>query len=368
MNIKSLFRLALGIILSISIMSTAHAQRPGSRAVTVVTEKVATHQINQSLSLIGKLGASQSVSLASAVSGQVDVISVVDNQKVKQGQLLVQLDDDKARSSVTEAQSYFNDEQRKLKEFKTLVKRNAITQTEIEAQQASVNIARSRLKAAQAELADRQIKAPFTGTVGFVDFSRGQWVNAGSDLFTLDNLSLMRLDLQVPERYLPEMAVGMSVQATANAWGEQIFSGQVTAIDTRVNPETLNLRVRVEFKNPSRQLKPGMLMQATLAFPAIEAPIIPVQALQYSGTKRFVFVVDEQSTAERREVMLGARVDNHVVIDSGLDVGERIVVQGLVNMRDGARVKEHGERSAERGQKTQQGSKPSDTTRTQGAQ
>lgn len=77
-----------------------------------------------------------------------------------------------------------------------------------------------------------------------------------------------------------------------------------------------------------------------MEFPPIEAPIIPVQALEYSGTKRYVYVIDENNKAHRTEVFLGARVGNQVVIENGLDIGKRIVVQGIVNMRDGVSVSE----------------------------
>ncbi len=79
-------------------------------------------------------------------------------------------------------------------------------------------------------------------------------------------------------------------------------------------------------------------MSATLEFPPLEAPIIPVQAIEYSGTKRYVYVIDATNIAHRREVVLGARVENRVVIDKGLTIGEKIVVQGMVNMRDGSPI------------------------------
>jgi RND family efflux transporter MFP subunit len=128
----------------------------------------------------------------------------------------------------------------------------------------------------------------------------------------------------------------------------------VVAVDTRVNQETLNLRVRIHFQNEDNKLKPGMLAQARMSFPPMEAPIIPVQALEYSGTKRFVYVIDEQNKAHRKEVILGARVGNQVVIEKGIDIGERIVVQGIVNMRDGVKVSEVGSKPA-----PEQATKPS---------
>lgn len=333
-------------ILSLSILAAApavQAKRQGPQTVTVVTEQVQIHQVSQSLSLVGKLEAEQSVVVSSEVTGKVDVIAVKANQEVKQGQMLIQLNDDKARASVAEAQAYLKDEERKLREFERLVARNAITQTEIDAQKTSVEIAKARLDAANANLSDLHITAPFSGTVGFVDFSLGKMVSAGDELVALDDLSVMQLDLQVPERYLSQISKGMKVTAKTAAWNDAVFSGEVVGIDSRINEETLNLRVRIHFDNPKQSLKPGMLVAADMDFPPMEAPIIPVQALEYSGTKRYVYVVGDDNKAVRTEVFLGARIGNQVVIEKGLDIGQKIVVQGIVNMRDGVAVSELGE-------------------------
>ncbi|EGU39007.1 efflux RND transporter periplasmic adaptor subunit [Vibrio scophthalmi] len=333
-------------LLTASILSTSptvFARGPqGPQTITVVTEQVQTHQVSQSLSLVGKLAAAQSVMVSPETTGKVETIAVKANQEVKKGQLLIQLNDDKARAAVKEAQAYLKDEQRKLKEFERLVKRNAITQTEIDAQKTNVEIAQARLDAANANLKDLHISAPFSGTIGFIDFSRGKMVSAGTELLSLDDLSVMQLDLQVPERYLAKIVQGMQVTATTSAWGTQVFQGEVVGIDSRINQETLNLRVRIHFNNNDLKLKPGMLVSANMAFPAINAPIIPVQALEYSGTKRYVYVIGDDNQAKRTQVLLGARIENQVVITEGLNIGEKIVVQGIVNMRDGATVKELG--------------------------
>lgn len=341
MKRKILLSLLSLSILSVSPMIQAKKSM-GPQAITVITEQVQIHQVSQSLSLIGKLEAEQSVVVAPEVSGKIETIAVKANQDVRKGQLLVKMNDDKALASVAEAKAYLKDEQRKLKEFERLVSRNAITQTEIDAQKTRVEIGQARLDAAQAALNDLHISAPFSGTVGFIDFSEGKIVSSGAELLNLDDLSVMQLDLQVPERYLSKVEKGMPVTATSSAWDGVTFSGTVSGIDSRINPETLNLRVRVHFDNSNNQLKPGMLVAADMDFAPIEAPIIPVQALEYSGTKRFVYVVGEDNKAKRTEVILGARVENQVVIEKGLEIGQKIVVQGIVNMRDGASVSELG--------------------------
>ncbi|MGR6839403.1 efflux RND transporter periplasmic adaptor subunit [Aliivibrio wodanis] len=332
--------ITLAVLLACTLSTPSYANKSrGNQSVAVVSEEVATHEISQSLSLIGKLEAAESVIISPEVSGKIDRITVKANQEVKKGQLLIQLNDDKASAAIKEAQAYLNDEKRKLKEFQRLAKKNAITQTEIDGQKASVDIAQARLEAANANLSDLHISAPFSGTVGFIDFSRGKMVNVGTELLTLDNLSLMQLDLQVPERYLSMLSTGMKVDAMSQAWGKTVFSGKVVGIDSRINAETLNLRIRIEFPNKDLKMKPGMLMAAELDFPAINAPIIPVQALEYSGTKRYVYVIGDDNKVTRTQVTLGARVENRVVIESGLEIGQDIVVQGLVNMREGVTVK-----------------------------
>lgn len=343
MNKRTSLAIISALMFSFASYTVPVHAKPGKgaeRVVSVYTDTVQYHEVSQSISLIGKLQSDQFVSVAPEVAGKVDSIKINANQTVKEGQLLVQLDDSKAQAALLEARAYFNDEQRKLKEYSTLVKSNAITQTEVYAQAALVDIAKARLAAAQANVDDHYLTAPFSGTVGLLDFSRGKMVSVGTELLTLDDLSIMQLDLEVPERYLSQLSTGMSVTATSRAWPDERFKGEVVAIDSRINPETLNLRVRVNFKNNNQRLKPGMMLSSSVVFPAINEPIIPVQALEYSGTKRFVYVVNQDNKAVRTQVQLGARIVDQVLIEQGLEVGDRIVVQGLVNMRDGLKVKD----------------------------
>lgn len=328
----------------LSLFSSAvFARAPGpAKAVPIYSDIVATHQVSQSLSLIGKLQSVQFVSISPEVAGKVTKIAVKANQTVKEGQLLIQLDDSKANALLAEASAYLRDENRKLKEYQILIKKQAITPTQLEGQMAMAAIAKARQLAAQVAVDQHHIIAPFAGTIGLLDFSQGKMVAVGEEMLTLDNISEMTLDLPVPERYLSMLTLGMEVSATSRAWEKSAFKGQVIAVDSRINPETLNLRVRLAFDNKNKQLKPGMMMSSTVVFAAINEPVIAVQALEYSGTKRFVYVVGKDNKVERREVILGARINDQVLIESGLKIGERIVVQGLVNMRDKLVIKDLG--------------------------
>ncbi|KXF80006.1 efflux RND transporter periplasmic adaptor subunit [Enterovibrio coralii] len=307
-------------------------------AVAVATAQVQEHPVARSLSLIGNLKSENSVVIAPELGGKIESVLVKAGQRVEEGTTLFTLDSAKSQASFSEAQAFYKDEQRKLNEFSKLHKRGALTKTELDAQQASVDIAKARLDAATADLDDHKIKAPFSGTLGLVDITRGQLVTAGEALINLDDLSLMQLDVNVPEQYLSELNKDIDVSAKSKAWQGKTFDGELSAVDSRVNNDSLNLRARIDIDNEERLLRPGMMMEATLAFEPQVNAIIPVQAIEYSGTKRFVYRVDEAGIAHRTEVKLGARVENFVTVESGLDLGDRIVVQGLVSMRDGTKV------------------------------
>ncbi|RKF21356.1 efflux RND transporter periplasmic adaptor subunit [Alginatibacterium sediminis] len=327
-------------------------------AIEVATASVAAQNLNSSVKLVANLNAVTSVEISSLVTARIDDILVSEQGTVEQDQLLIQLDDRRAKSNVVEMKALLSDQERILNDFIRLVDRGAVTVTEIDAQRALVAVARARLEAETVELSEHQIKAPFAGTVSLIDFSRGKLVNSGEELLQLDDLSKMRLDVNVPEQYLSKLALGMQVSATTAAWSNRLFEGELVAIDSRVNDEALNIRVRIEFGNQDLLLKPGMLMSASLHFPEVQAAVIPVQALEYSGTKRYVYRLDEENTARRTEVKLGARIDNLVMIESGVDIGDEIVVEGLVNIRDGVKVKTQNQAKSEqepRGDKSKNG-------------
>ncbi len=318
--------------------TSARGPQRGPQIVSVTTTQVETHPLSQSLNLVGSLKARNAVDIASEVSGKISVIAVNENSQVEAGDLIVQLDANKALASLQEAQAYHKDEQRKLQEYIRLVSRGAVTQTEVDTQQTAVDIAKARLNSAQKAFDDHALIAPFSGTVGLIDISKGQLVSNSEMLMTLDDLSVMQLDLSVPEIYLSQIEIGAKVEAMSQAWGDNPFSGYISAVDSRVQQDSLNIRVRVEFDNEDLRLKPGMLMNAHLVLPPQEMPVIPVQALEYSGTKRYVYVIDDQDVAHKTEIKLEGRIENSVMVSEGLAGNERIVVQGLVNIRDGAKV------------------------------
>jgi RND family efflux transporter MFP subunit len=307
-------------------------------SIAVTSYHVDSHAVPQILSVVGKLKASESVDIASEVLGKVVFIRDSANKNVTKGDLLVKIDDRKAINLLSVAQANLNKEQRKLRDLKKLIKKKVDAKSAVYGQQLAFDIAKANYAAAKLEEDNHSIRAPFSGEIGLTNFSIGKLVKAGDELFTLDALSVMHLDLEVPEQYLAQLTSGLNVSVTTNAWKNKTFLGQIIAINSRVDPETLTLRVRVKFKNDKKQLKPGMLMSANINFSPINEITIPSQAVEYLGTKRFVYVISH-GVVKRTVVTLGQRVKNKVAIINGLAVGDEIVLQGLVNMHDGSKVR-----------------------------
>ncbi len=142
----------------------------------------------------------------------------------------------------------------------------------------------------------------------------------------------------MPERYLSLLRPGMAVTATSSAWPDQSFRGVLETLDSRVSNDTQNIKARVIIPNPDGQLRPGMLLNVELSLPPQKMTLIPAQSVEYAGEQRFVYRLEPNGKVKRVPVVLGDTHGEEVWVTEGLKVGDRIVVEGLVNLRDGVSV------------------------------
>ncbi|MGY3943222.1 efflux RND transporter periplasmic adaptor subunit [Aeromonas tecta] len=317
---------------------TAPVSAPQPKEINIRAQTVRQSLAEPSIKLVSKLAANRSVAVSPEVTGRIIDIAVRSGQQVKQGQTLIALDDGKQQAELAEQSASVRDESRKLRDMRKLVARGAITNSELEGQEAIVAQAQARVDAARYELSLRTLQAPFDGTVSLIDLSEGALVNSGDVLLHLDELARLRLDLAVPERYLALLRPGMAVTATSSAWPDQSFAGVLETLDSRVSNETQNIKARVILPNPDGQLRPGMLMNVDLSLPAQKMTLIPAQSVEYAGELRYVYRLEADGRVKRISVELGDTHGEEVWVLKGLNVGDRIAVEGLVNLRDGAHV------------------------------
>ncbi|HDT5891518.1 TPA: efflux RND transporter periplasmic adaptor subunit [Aeromonas hydrophila subsp. hydrophila] len=317
---------------------SAPAGKPQPRQVNIRAQTVSQSLAEPSIKLVSKLAANRSVVISPEVTGRIVKIAVRSGQQVKQGDMLIALDAGKQQAELAEQSASVRDESRKLRDMRRLVARGAITTSELEGQEATVAQAQARADAAKYELSLRTLLAPFDGSVSLIDLSEGALVNSGDTLLHLDELAKLRLDLAVPERYLSLLRPGMAVTATSSAWPDQSFRGVLETLDSRVSNDTQNIKARVIIPNPDGQLRPGMLLNVELSLPPQKMTLIPAQSVEYAGEQRFVYRLEPNGKVKRVPVVLGDTHGEEVWVTEGLKVGDRIVVEGLVNLRDGVSV------------------------------
>ncbi|MHC6657645.1 efflux RND transporter periplasmic adaptor subunit [Aeromonas salmonicida] len=312
--------------------------KPQPKQVNIRAQTVKQSLAEPSIKLVSKLAANRSVVISPEVTGRIVKIAVRSGQQVKQGDTLIALDAGKQQAELAEQSASARDEARKLRDMRRLVARGAVTQSELEGQEATVAQVQARVDAARYELSLRTLQAPFDGSVSLIDLSEGALVNSGDTLLHLDELARLRLDLAVPERYLSLLRPGMAVTATSSAWPDQSFHGVLETLDSRVSNDTQNIKARVIIPNPDGQLRPGMLLNVELSLPPQKMTLIPAQSVEYAGEQRFVYRLEPDGRVKRVAVVLGDTHGEEVWVTEGLKVGDRIVVEGLVNLRDGIRV------------------------------
>jgi membrane fusion protein (multidrug efflux system) len=202
------------------------------------------------------------------------------------------------------------------------------------------------------------IRAPFAGVVGLSDVTAGTLINPGAEIATLDDVSVVRVDFPVPERYLGALRAGMPIAARADAFPGQTFTGRIALLDSRIDERTRAITARAEIPNPGGVLRPGMMLKVTIERGTRMAPAAPEAAVQFEGDTAFAYKIvpdpEKGSIAQRTTVRRGVVESGFVEILEGLKPGDRIVGSGLNRIQPNAAVKladKGGNRGARGGQR-----------------
>ena len=315
----------------------ARARGPGKPiAVTVAT--VEPKPWVDAIEALGTARANESVTITAKVTETVDRVEFEDGDFVDAGAVLVDLSGRAELAGLEEARAALKEAQQQLDRQSELVKQGTIARSQLDTQVGLRDAAKARMDAIRARLSDRVITAPFAGVLGFRQVSPGGLVTPGTAIATLDDVSKIKLDFSVPETFLAALAVGQTIAARSTAFPDRTFDGVVTSIASRVDPVTRTVMVRAEIPNAERALRPGMLMSVRLFKPERSALVIPEIALTQVGGNAHVFRVAADDSVEQVLVETGERRRGEVEILEGLAAGDRIVVQGTVKLRPGAKI------------------------------
>lgn len=322
-------------------MPVLAAEKGEAAATNVIVSEAKLADFADRIEALGTLRANESVALTASVTETVESICFDDGDRVEKDQVLLEMTSAEEQALLEEARATVDEAFRQYDRVLSLETQGKAAKSLLDERKREWETAKARLVAIESRLADRVITAPFAGVLGLRDLSVGALVEPGDLITTLDDDSVMKLEFQVPSPYLEVLRPGLGIVATARAYQERRFEGEVKAIDSRVDPATRAIRVRAVLPNPERVLKPGMLMQVVLLKRPREAILIAEEALQPLGEKQFVLLVDETdgSKAVRREVTIGGRSPGKVEIVSGLQPGDLVITHGALKVRPGNQVR-----------------------------
>jgi membrane fusion protein (multidrug efflux system) len=311
----------------------------GSAAVAGVRKRDQRRDARVEIEAVGTARANESVEITSQISNKVTAIRFDEGEFVKRGQVLVELDSAEERAALAEAEATLADSESQFRRSRDLYAQQALSIAQLDQIEATLKANRARVEAAKARLGDTVIHAGFDGRTGFRRVSIGSLVSPGTVITTLDDTSIMKLDFTMPETYLFLLQKGLAVVARAPGLPDRAFEGKITNIDSRVDPVTRSIAVRAEIPNRDGILRPGMFMTVSLQGNVVPTLLVPEAAIVPEQGSTYVFVVHDD-VVERRAVKLGRRRPGEVEVTVGLKEGERVVIEGTQNIRDGTQVRE----------------------------
>lgn len=340
---RSNFPLALLFIAaSLAGCGGAKQQQPagGGAPVTVRTVVLATAEWQDRVQALGTAKANESVTITAKVSETVQKVNFDSGDFVEAGQVLVDLTGQVQLAGLEEARAAYKEAEQQLKRAEELAAKHLIPGSQLDTQRATRDAARARMDQVRAQLSDRVITAPFDGLLGLRQISQGSLVTPGSAIATLDDVSVIKLDFSVPETLMAALAPGQAVSAMSAAYPNDVFDGVLRNIDSRVDPVTRSVMVRAELPNPERKLRPGMLLTVDVRQAPRPVLALPELALLQVGRNSFVYRVAADGTVAQVAVKTGARERGRVEVLDGIAAGDRVVVEGTVKLRTGAKVVE----------------------------
>lgn len=331
-----------GLLLALSACgdgANGKAERPPALVIAAPTE---TTRFVNGIDAVGTALANEQVILSSPVTERIVSLDFTDGGFVRQGQVIATLAHGEETAQLAAAAAQAREAGQQLSRIQALKDRGFATKSSLDAQIAARDSARAGAAEARAAIADRVIRAPFSGWVSLRNVSPGAIIPAGTEIATVSDLSQIKLDFSVPETLMGALRPGQAIAAKAAAYPDQPFSGQVRTIDPVIDPATRAVMVRAILPNPNLRLKPGMLLTVRVTAGERTALSVPELAIVGDGDDRYVYVMDKDSKARRTPVRTGAHQGGRVEVVEGLQSGQKVITDGVVKLTDGMTVRLQG--------------------------
>lgn len=282
----------------------------------------------------GTIRANEVVELSTETAGLITEILLQEGRSVERGDLLVKINDSELQAHKQRAEYRLSLAEQREARQQRLLERGGISQDEYEATLNEVNVLKAEVRLIEAQIEKTEVRAPFTGVVGLKYVSTGSYISPDTRIASLQDVDPIKIDFSVPERFLARVSVGDLIEFSVQGV-DSTFSGEVYAIEPRIDTDTRTLQVRAISDNPDRVLFPGAFANITLILDQIDdAIMLPAIAIIPELNRQKVFVARD-GKVEEVEIRTGIRTSNKVQVIDGLEVGDVVLTTGLLQARPG---------------------------------
>ncbi|SDX13294.1 efflux RND transporter periplasmic adaptor subunit [Roseicitreum antarcticum] len=310
----------------------------GGGATTVIARSVGLARTEDRVTAIGTGRAQRSVVITPQASGRLVALPVRPGTKISEGTVIAQLDSQEEQIALDRAEVVLEDARRNAERQQRLQGSGAISDAQVQSVELALRNAELGLRQAEFDLQRRSIVAPFDGALGLLNYDVGDQVGTASDMTQLEDRSVLLIDFSVPERFVGQLDAGDPVQVAPLSRPDDRFTGHVLAVDSRVDPASRTLRVQAQVDNSADRLRGGMAFSISVALPGEELPLVDPLAIQWGRDGPFVWALDDTDAVQQVRIEIVQRRDTTVLVRAGLREGDRVVVEGVQNLRPGGTV------------------------------
>jgi membrane fusion protein (multidrug efflux system) len=318
--------------------ATPQAEENARPAPGVVVAPAVRERIERTVAAVGVARPQRAVELATVSGGRVVELGFAGGDLVREGQMLLRLDDVAERADLKEAEAALERARNAFARAETLLEQRRIAQTDHDAARSDLAAAQANVDRANKALEDRTLAAPFDGRVGYTTIERGAVINAQTPITYIVDASALNIDFAIPERFYGEVSRGSPVRVETDIYPGERFIGELTSVGARIDTVSRSFNARATIANPDGRLPADAFMRVTLVLTAREGVLAPEEAVVAEGGRNYVYVVRD-GRAERREVEVGLRSEGAAEIVAGVDDGEVVIVRGVQKVGDGRPVR-----------------------------
>ncbi|PIP02495.1 MAG: efflux transporter periplasmic adaptor subunit [Zetaproteobacteria bacterium CG12_big_fil_rev_8_21_14_0_65_54_13] len=297
---------------------------------------------------VGTLRALHGVDIVSEVAGIVEKLHFKSGDSVKAGELLLELDAATEQAQLDAATAAAALAAITLERDQAQLKVKAVSQAQLDMDLADLKVKQAQAAQLRAALDKMRMRAPFSGKLGVTAISPGQYIRPGEVIVSLQASQTLMVDFNIPQRQLPALKVGQQLRLGGNGLAEGVFIGEISAIDSRANASTRNVRVEGRVDNADGALLPGMYTEVHVASGKGQRYLtLPQTAVSYNAYGSTLFLAKPASSevpaegkpalpvAEQVFVKTGLTRGDQIAVLSGIHEGDIIVTSGQMKLKNG---------------------------------